>query len=70
MSPRSFATSCGTFRRISENPLIYPDVHRGVRRALVRRFPYAVFYRLRGEGVQVIAVLHQARNPPSWKRRI
>ena len=57
-------------RRVGENPWQYPDVHRGVRRALVRRFPYAIFYRIPDRGVQVIAITHQAQNPDTWKRRV
>ena len=59
-----------THQRIGENPWLYPDVHRGVRRALVPRFPYAIFYHLRDEAVQVIAITHQSRNPEIWKRRV
>ena len=59
-----------THQRIGENPWLYPDVHRGVRRALVHRFPYAIFYRLQNEAVQVIAITHQSRDPEIWKRRV
>ncbi|MDP3874217.1 MAG: type II toxin-antitoxin system RelE/ParE family toxin [Methyloversatilis sp.] len=31
-----------SFERISKNPFLYPDIHRGIRRALLRRFPYGV----------------------------
>lgn len=58
-----------THRHIGENPWQYPDAHRGVRRALVHRFPYAIFYRLQADVVQVIAITHQAREPDVWKRR-
>jgi plasmid stabilization system protein ParE len=58
-----------THQRISENPWQSPDVHRGIRRRLVHRFPYAVFYRVEAEAVQVIAITHQARDPRVWKRR-
>jgi hypothetical protein len=35
--------------RIGENPLVYPVLHRDVRRALLRRFPYELFFLLRPE---------------------
>lgn len=38
-------------------------------RALVHRFPYAIFYRQAAEAIQVIAVTHQARDPRIWRRR-
>lgn len=34
---------------LAETPLIYPIVYRDVRRAVVRRFPYLVWYRVFGE---------------------
>ncbi len=59
-----------TFTRVRHMPLQFPDVGRNVRRALLRRFPYAVYFVLRNESrVVVIAVLHQRRNPSLWKKR-
>jgi len=53
-------------RAIRERPTSYPIVHRSVRRALLRRFPYAVFFDMSGTAVLVIAVLHAARDPRRW----
>ncbi|WP_267896728.1 hypothetical protein [Jiangella anatolica] len=39
----------------------------GVRRAVLRRFPYAVFYEL-GESLEVLRVIHTARHPEAWRR--
>ncbi len=55
--------------RIEEIPTLYPVVHREVRRGNLARFPYAVFYRVRLEEIQVIAVMHQARDPRRWLGR-
>lgn len=41
-----------------------------LRRALLHRFPYGVFYEFRGESAVVIAVLHMAASPDKWGRRI
>lgn len=30
------------------NPLLYPKIHRNFRRRLLRRFPYAIYFKLRG----------------------
>ena len=32
--------------RVSENPAMYPLVHRRTRRALIRRFPFGVYFRI------------------------
>ena len=47
------------------NSIIYRDV----RRAVVSRFPYLIFYVVRPTRVAVLAVLHHARNPAVWPRR-
>ena len=40
-----------------------------IHRALVRRHPYAVFFRIRSEPVVVVlAVMHQRRDPATWPR--
>jgi plasmid stabilization system protein ParE len=50
-------------------PERWPSV-RGVRRALLSRFPYAIVYRdLRGEVVEIIAVAHLRRRPKYWSAR-
>ena len=58
------------FGRISERPESYPAVKPTVRRALVRKFPFSVFYRVLPGWIEVIAVLHQSRNPGTWRRRV
>ncbi len=55
------------FARIAEHPLMCSAVHRQFRRALLRRFPYAVFYLVEPDRIVVLAVLHQAVDPERWK---
>jgi plasmid stabilization system protein ParE len=49
--------------RLAETPLIYQIVHRDVRRAVVHRFPYPIWYRVRGEVVTVLACTHGRQVP-------
>lgn len=56
--------------RVVQNPAQYQTRHRGVRRAVMRRFPYAVFYKVERDAVVVLAVEHQARHPEHWKQRL
>lgn len=46
-----------------------PVIYRDVRRAVVSRFPYLIFYVVRPAHVSVLAILHHARNPTVWPRR-
>ena len=50
-------------------PEAFPVLYRDVRRAVVSRFTYVVFYVVRPTRVAVLAVLHQSRNPEIWPRR-
>jgi toxin ParE1/3/4 len=51
-------------------PELYPFILRDARRALLRGFPYSVFFRVKGEEVRVIGVIHQHRCPQHWVRRL
>lgn len=42
----------------------------GFRRVLVHRFPFAVIYRERGAGLEVLAVAHLRRHPGYWRDRV
>lgn len=57
------------FERISESPLIYRADQRALRRAMARRFPYAVYFRFRETTVQVVAVFHGRRDPSEAQAR-
>lgn len=54
---------------IAENPHRFPVIHRDARRALLHRFPYALFYRTLSEGIVAVACLHGARNPRHSRTR-
>ncbi len=43
---------------------------RGVKRLLLRRFPYAIVVLLRDTEIFVIAFAHHARRPGYWRARI
>lgn len=55
--------------RIQETPFQFPEVTTGVRRALMARFPYGVFFKVTNDDVVVFGVLHLHRNPKTWQSR-
>jgi toxin ParE1/3/4 len=57
------------YSSILEHPRMYPNVYKTFRRALLRRFPYSVFYVVDASIVLVVAVVHQSRDEDTWKRR-
>jgi plasmid stabilization system protein ParE len=56
--------------RVAHSPFQFPQIRNQVRRALLRRFPYSVYFRVSDETVDIIAVLHQHRDPKTWQKRI
>lgn len=57
------------FTRIGQTPLQFPEVESNVRRALLRRFPFAVYFLIEADFVEVIAALHMRRDPEMWRSR-
>lgn len=58
------------YQRILEHPFGYQDLRSGIRRALTRRFPYAVYFSIEADAIIILAVLHTARDPEEWQWRI
>ena len=58
-----------TYHRILSGPLGYQVRRSDIRRAQLRRFPYAVFFAVEGTVIIVTAVLHVRRDPSEWQRR-
>lgn len=55
---------------IQRNPSVYAPVHKDVRRALVRKFPFGIFYFIETDRVIVLGCFHVRRNPLQWKGRL
>ena len=41
---------------VLRNPHSYPNIYKTLRRAVIRRFPFAIFYEVTSDEIQVIAV--------------
>jgi len=54
--------------RILESPLAFQRAHKETRRAVLTRFPYALYYRIAGDDIVVQAV-HGRQHPSRWRRR-
>ena len=48
----------------------FARIHEDYRRAIVRRFPYVVFYEYIGGTVTIYCVFHTARDPDKWRERL
>ena len=54
---------------IAAQPEAFPEVIPGVRRAVISRFPYGIFYRRTPDTLEVLAVFHHRRDPKIWRDR-
>lgn len=60
----------GTIQNIITFPNTWPELKSGIRRCLVRRFPYGVLYSVEQGSVLILAVMHLHRSPDYWEPRI
>jgi len=58
-----------TIYRIQENPEQFPFIKSGIRKAIVKRFPFVIFFSVNDELINVFAVFHVSRNPMIWNNR-
>lgn len=54
---------------IQRAPQLHPVIHRNTRRALLRRFPYGIYYRIYPDLIVVVACMHGRRDPRRWQTR-
>ncbi len=58
-----------TLARIEDTPQQFPTVRGDVRRAPLRRFPFALFYVAESDLTVVFACMHFRRDPRRWQSR-
>ena len=62
-----FLKACNvSFSKIARDPEAFPKVHGDMRRTLLRRFPFGVFYTAAPDCVTILAVVHARRSPDVW----
>lgn len=59
-----------TLKRIESNPQQFYQVKRNVRKALVDKFPFGVFFYLKDDLITVFAIFHFSRNPKKLSARM
>jgi plasmid stabilization system protein ParE len=70
LGTRFRAEAVDAIGRIAENPFLYPDLFKGNRRCVLRRFSYNVWFRIIGPEVLIMAVTHGKRGPRQVRRRL
>ena len=55
---------------IRRSPGAGTEIHPGVRRVVIKRFPYGIYYRVDPDQIAVLAVYHGRRDPRGWQTRV
>ena len=56
--------------KIARTPEQYPNVYKSsVRRLLIQRFPFGVFFLIEPTRIIILAVMHARRDPKKWQNR-
>ena len=58
-----------TIQRIQTKPFQFPLERREIRKAVLNKFPYSIFFFISESIINVFAVFHASRNPMLWKSR-
>ena len=58
------------FRLLARTPLAFPEIYRGIRRHLIKRFPYKIYYLIEEATVVILAVVYGGRDPQWIKKRL
>lgn len=56
--------------QIHRHTQIGTELMPGIRKLLVRRFPYVIIYRLEVDQIAILAIYHTKRDPQAWQMRI
>ncbi len=56
-------------RTVGEDPRRHCEIESGVRRCLMRRFPYALHYEILPDRLRILAVKHHSRDNDFWRGR-
>ncbi len=58
-----------SIEEIRKNPNLYPDIHKNIRKFVIKKFPFVIYYKINDVVVEVVAIFHTSRNPEIWQER-
>lgn len=59
-----------SIQSIQNFPNLYPNITNKIKRSVLHRFPYSVFYTVKEDFILILAVVHQHRKPDYWVDRL
>ncbi len=57
------------FSSLQRTPMAWPATYKDMRRSLLRKFPYGIFYIIEADRVMILACFHARRDPKQWQDR-
>jgi plasmid stabilization system protein ParE len=57
-------------RAIGRSPKAFQLMAKDARRAIVKQFPYVIFYRIDAKAIYVYSIFHASQNPQKWMDRL
>lgn len=72
LGKRFFQSVDESVKFLSEDPLIFAEIYNGLRRILIRKFPYGIYYRviLETKRIQIVGVIHFGRDLKILRKRV
>lgn len=59
-----------TIKRISIFPTAWKEVKPKIRRCIMHKFPYNIYYSIQNNSLLILAIAHQHRKPDYWIDRV
>lgn len=56
-------------KNIQSNPKSFQVKYKEIRVCFIKGFPYGIFYKIYGNEIKIIAIIHTSRSPDKWKNR-
>src|SRR6185369_12159651 len=66
LAVRFTAEALATLHRIKQFPYRFPIIKGSLRRGLLKRFPYYIYYSFLSSRISVVAVVHHRRSDSLW----
>ncbi len=59
-----------SIEKIKQNPFSFSKVYNNIRKYVIKKFPFVIYYKVENYTIRVIAIFHTSRNPEIWNERI
>jgi plasmid stabilization system protein ParE len=72
LGKRFFQSVDESVKFLSEDPFVFAEIYDGLRRSLIKKFPYGIYYKvlLEMKEIQIVGVIHFGRDLKILKKRV